>query len=366
MIRCTAVFVTSVAVLISVGSWAPAQARAVELQKVEPNAPEPNIPEPPAVEPETSEPNNAQLEVADFNTVKVAIAEPNRVEAKITDPNSVKLKVVDANTTEPNKAPVIQKVSFHDKCAHILNNFVDEKGMVNYTKLKRKRSELKKVIDAFAQLDPNEYGRWPKEDKIAFWINAYNIQKLRTIVDNYPIQSTMIGRILWGPSSIRNIDKNIGGIDKQKFIIMDEEFTFTQLDRRFFRKEFDEPRVFLALSHASASSPPLRNEPYYGHKLSSQLDDQAKRFLASPDAFSIDRKKKTVRLPAILHPTWYGKQFVAKYGTDKKFKDQQPETRAVLNFITNHISRSDVSFLRLENYSIKYISYNWRINDTTR
>ena len=155
----------------------------------------------------------------------------------------------------------------------------------------------------------------------------------------------------------------IGGIDKQKFYVMDEEFTLSGIEQRFFRKEFDEPRVFFALSHASLSSPPLRNEPYYGRKLYEQLDDQVKRFLSRPLAFRIDRKKKRVRLSAILESTRYGKEFISKYGTDKKFKDQEPAVRAVLSFIANYISRRDVSFLELENYSVEYINYDWRLNE---
>jgi hypothetical protein len=144
---------------------------------------------------------------------------------------------------------------------------------------------------------------------------------------------------------------------------MDEEFTLTEIERRFFRKQFDEPRVFFAISHASLSSPPLRNKPYYGHKLYKQLDDQAKRFLSSPQGFRIDREKQTVYLSAIFQSTWYGKEFISKYHTDKKFKDQQPEVRAVLSFLTNYISEQDVSFLELKNYSVEYIKYDWRLNE---
>jgi hypothetical protein len=107
----------------------------------------------------------------------------------------------------------------------------------------------------------------------------------------------------------------------------------------------------------------LRNEPYYGHKLDKQLDNQAERFMSRPEAFKIDRENKIVYLSAILKPNWHGKEFIVKYGTDKKFKEQEPATRAVLNFITNYISKQDVSFLEVENYTIEYMGFNWTIND---
>jgi hypothetical protein len=282
--------------------------------------------------------------------------------------HQAKSRPIETSRVEPPKVeqPIpepVPTVSFHDKCAGILENYVDDKGMVDYKTLKRKKLELNQLLDEFAKLDPDEYNSWPREDKIAFWLNAYNIKMLEIIVDNYPIESSRILRIFWPPDSIRHIDRSIGGISRQKLIVMDEQFTLTEIEQRFFHREFNEPRVFLAISHASLSSPPLRNEPYYGRKLYKQLDDQAKRFLSSPLAFRIDRKKQIVYLSAIFQSTWHGGEFISKYGTDKKFKDQQPDVRAVLNFVTNYISEQDVSFLEVENYSIKYTSYDWRLNE---
>jgi hypothetical protein len=289
--------------------------------------------------------------------------EPPKVEPTKTEPNEVEITKTEPDKVELPKPKPQPIVSFQDKCTDILSNFVNDKGMVDYKTLKRKKPQLKQLLDEFAKLDQNQYNSWPKEDKIAFWINAYNIKMLKIIVDNYPIESSRILRIFWHPNSIRHIDRNIGGISRQKFIVMDEEFTLAEIERRFFRKQFDEPRVFFAISHASLSSPPLRNEPYYGHKLIQQLNNQAKRFLSSPQGSRIDREKQTVYLSAIFQSTWYGKEFISKYGTDKKFKDQQPAVRAVLNFLTNYTSKQDVSFLELKNYSVEYIKYDWRLNE---
>ncbi|MFZ0035530.1 MAG: DUF547 domain-containing protein [Sedimentisphaerales bacterium] len=277
---------------------------------------------------------------------------------KTTELKPAEVKPAEAGLTE---AEPRSTVSLYDKCAAILKNCVDDKGMVDYKTLKRKKPELSHLLDEFAKLDPHEYNSWTKEDKIAFWINAYNIKMLKIIVDSYPIQSQRILRVIWGPDSIRHID---GIWDKYKFIVMKEEFTLKEIEQRFFYKEFNEPQAFLAISYASLSGPPLRNEPYYGPKLYEQLGDQAKKFLSSPLAFSIDREKRIVYISAVFQPSWHGKYFLDKYGTDKKFKDQQPEVAAVLNFLTNYISQQDVSFLDLENYSVEFIRYDWTINDS--
>lgn len=264
----------------------------------------------------------------------------------------------DANTVQ--KTDVSSATVFSDKCAFIFKDFVSDKGLVNYKSLKRKRPELNKLLNDLHNFDPNEYSRLSKDDKTAFWINVYNLQMLRIIVDNYPIESTRILRIIWPPDSIRHIS---GIWDQYKFIVMDEEFTLQEIDQRFFRREFDDPRTFLAITYASLSSPPLRNEPYYGHKLNAQLDDQTRRFLTDSLAFKIDAAKSKVYLSAIFEQSWYGQYFLSKYGTDKKFKTQPPAVAAILNFIIRYIPEPDVRFLETANYSVEFMNYNWRLNE---
>ncbi len=302
--------------------------------------------EPVSVEPAGSEPDKIPLE-----------AEPEKVGPAGLEPNSV-----EPFQAEPDDLQIVSATYFHDKCAGILKEFVNDNGMVDYKGLRRKRLELRALLREFNKLDPDEYESWPGEDKIAFWINAYNLQKLRVVTDYYPIQpSSRILTIFYrGTNNIRHIE---GKITAHKFLVMDEEFTFATIEKRFFRSEFDDPRIFFAISSACMSSPPLRNEPYYGYNLNEQLDEQTERFLSSPLAFSIDRERQKVYLSALFQSSWYGREFVNKFAIDRKFKDQPVETRAVLNFITNYISEEDVNFLETGNYTIKYMTFDWTIND---
>lgn len=371
------VFILFVTVLAFIGGCLPEERESPDsvpavTPKLEPTKADPNLFEPARVEPNEAEPIEAEPnEVGPIdiepnkvepNETELTKAEPNELGPTETEPNEVKSVKVEPNDVKP---PL--KVTFHGKCDYILSSFVDDKGMVKYRKLKLKRAKLRQLLKEFAELNRSEYNSWPKEDKIAFWINVYNLQMLRIIVENYPIDSYRILHILpgWEPDSIRHINLRIGGINKQKFIVMDEVFTLPEVEQRFFREEFNEPRVFFALSYATLSSPPLRNEPYYGGKLNEQLDDQAKKFLSNPLALKIDRNKQRVYLSSILQPKQFGSEFVNKYGTNKRFKDQQPAVRAVLSFITNYISAQDKHFLEVENYSIEYMRRNWRLNDSS-
>jgi hypothetical protein len=234
---------------------------------------------------------------------------------------------------------------------------------VDYSSIDRRRLELKRLLMRLDELDPNAYGAWPAQTQLAFWMNAYNLKTLDVIARNYPIESSWWLRLTWPPSDIRHIQ---GIWTDYKFIVMDEEFTLQEVERRFFRKAFGDPRAFLAVTYASRSSPPLRRTVYRGKDLDKQLDEQLKRFLSSPEGLRIDRQKMVVRLSALFKPTWRGKEFVSRYGTDKKFKSHPRETRAVLNFITRYLTREDVYFLEVENYTLEYMNYDWRLNDTVR
>ncbi|MGB2806989.1 MAG: DUF547 domain-containing protein [Sedimentisphaerales bacterium] len=374
------VFIISLTVLVFITGCLPEERESTDspaavAPKLESTKAEPNLFEPDEVESAKAEPN-----LFEPNEIVDKEVEPNEVEPQVVEPNETGPAQVEPNEpepakTEPNEAEPIKvepndvkpppTVTFHDKCADILSNFVDDKGMVDYRKLKLKREKLKQLLNECAKLSRNEYNSWPREDNIAFWLNAYNLQMLKIIIDNYPIESYRWLHLLpgWEPDSIRHINTRIGGINKQKFRVIDEVFTLPEVEQRLFRKEFNEPRVFLALSYATLSSPPLRNEPYYGSKLNKQLDDQAKKFLSSPLAFKIDRNKQRVYLSSILQPSSLGSEFINKYGTNKKFKDQEPAVRAVLSFLTNYISGQDRNFLEVENYTIEYMKYNWRLND---
>ena len=309
------------------------------------------------VEPKSVEP----LDVGGFESQRGG-AEPGRDGPDKIAAIDIGPDQVEPAKPEPNDLKSVPAVSFHDKCADILKEFVHDNGMVDYQGLRRKRLELRAMLREFDKLSRREYESWPREDKIAFWINVYNLQKLRIITDNYPIKpSSRILTIFYrGTNSIRHIEEKITGY---KFLVMDEEFAFSTIEKRFFRGEFEDPRVFFAISTACLSSPPLRNEPYYGRNLGEKLEEQTKRFLSSPLAFGIDREKRTVYLSALFQSSWYGRDFIKKFAIDRKFKDQPVETRAVLNFITNYISKKDVTFLETGNYTIKYMTYDWTIND---
>src|SRR5918996_4445904 len=67
----------------------------------------------------------------------------------------------------------------HSKWTNVLREFVHD-GMVDYAGLKKRgQSELDAYLASLQAVCPGEYGRWTREQKLAFWINAYNAFAVR-------------------------------------------------------------------------------------------------------------------------------------------------------------------------------------------
>ncbi len=141
----------------------------------------------------------------------------------------------------------------------ILANYVDGEGRVDYKKLKKNETKLMAFIHSLESLEPDVYRSWHKEEKIAFWINAYNALTLEAIVKNYPIKSSFFKSLRFPKNSIRQIP---GVWNTMTFTVMEEEVTLDFIEHQVLRKEFQEPRIHLALVCTARGCPPLRKEPY--------------------------------------------------------------------------------------------------------
>jgi len=254
----------------------------------------------------------------------------------------------------------------YDDYTAVLSQYVDEDGMVDYEGLKKSRQQLDAFHKAIAQLDPEQFEAWPDNDKIAFWINVYNSLTLQAIIDHYPIQSSF-GKSLRFP---RNSIRQIGGVwTKLKFDVMGREMSLEDIEHETLRKQFNEPRIHMALVCAAMGCPPLRNEPYLARRLDEQFGDQTRRFLANPEKFRIDTAGRRVYLSPIFK--WFGDDFVPTYGTARPFGSNDyysNKERATLNYIHQHLDKDDARRLvhRKEPQRVRYLDYDWTLNEQPR
>ena len=243
--------------------------------------------------------------------------------------------------------------------AHQLAVHVDERGMVDYESLKSNPDSLHQFIAAMGAIEPAEFETWSQEERLAFWINAYNAITLKYIIDHYPIEpGGIISSVRFPDESIRQID---GVWTKMTTRVVGEELTLDHIEHEILRKKFDEPRIHAALVCAAMGCPPLRQEPFLGESLEEQLADQSRRFLADKNRFRIDRDAKVVYVSQIFE--WFGDDLIKAYLPADGFAGHTKTERAFLNFVSQYVSEDDAAFLRSGDYAIAFIEYDWTLND---
>jgi len=350
---------------VEVQGIGPVEANEVEVKAAEVGPVDVNQAEPEPVEEE-------EIKAADANLLEVepGAIEPARIETadvNCSDVEPVAVEASDVNLPEVRLAeiapPDVNQFfvnPLYERWAQVLSTYVDSNGLVDYKVLRRKRVELIAAVRELGSVRVSEYYIWDDEERMAFWINVYNACTLKVVIDNYPIKPSRYKIFFYPRNSIMHIYKPW---TKYEFQIMREKYTLREIERGILLRQFDEPRVCLALSYASLSSPMLRTEPYSGRTLDRQLDEQVKAFILSQRGFRIDRNERTVYVSAIFKDSQYGSCFISRYGTDEMFVDKEPAERAVLNFISDYVSRKDRDFLIRKNYTVKYMKYDWRLNE---
>ena len=225
--------------------------------------------------------------------------------------------------------------------------FIDSVEFVNY-------------LESLNNISPDDFNTWTDSQKIAFWINAYNAFTIKAIIDHYPIQRsfTLVG-IFYAP---KNSILQIPGVWKKlQFQAVGQNITLDHIEHGILRKEFNEPRIHAAINCASISCPDLRNEAYISDKIDKQLDDSSKNFVNSKTkGVLIDKNKNKIKVSKIFK--WFGDDFFSNYHK-QEFNDKSDKQNGTLGFIYKYINDDEKIFLLNSNYKLKYMSYDWSLNE---
>ncbi len=300
-----------------------------------------------------ADPNSPAVK-ADKAAPAIVIAPPD---PNVPDANQpVVAGPVNADAQEPNDLGN----SFNARFKDILSIYVNSEGAVDYSRLRRMRLLFAPLMQELDDLSPEEYDSWPEAEKIAFWINTYNVCMLKVVTDNYPVKASVYKMVFYPANSVMQIDRVWSDY---RFSIMGVAYSLSEIEQRILLNRFTEPRVAFALCYASKWSPRLVNRPYYGQTLDRQLDRQTREFISSDRGFKIDKDAATVYLSIVFKETRFHPGFVEKYGSDLRFNDDKPETRAMLNFISMYLDRADVDYLTGKKYLVTSVKPDWTLND---
>lgn len=228
-------------------------------------------------------------------------------------------------------------------------------GEVYYRAIKSERAKLDGYVGRLATASIDKL---PREEQLAFWLNAYNALVLRTIADHYPIQ----GRSAEYPAkSIRQIP---GAFERLTHRVAGRTLTLDQIEQTIL-PGFHDPRVYFALGRGAVGSGRLRSEAFTAARLEEQLADVAAECVTRAQCVTLDRENGKLGASSIF--SWREKEFAAAYA-DKAlpvFAGRSPIERAVIAFVMPRLLATEKEFIAKNTFQVTYTPFDWTLNDLT-
>lgn len=220
----------------------------------------------------------------------------------------------------------------HETWDQLLKKHVKD-GWVDYKGFNRDVKQLDYYLDQLAKLDVS---RLSGDEKLAYWVNAYNAFTVKLILNHYPIPG------------IRKISRPW---KRKEWKASGKMVSLDHIEHEILRKNFKEPRIHFAIVCASIGCPDLQPFAFYAAKIEEQLTHAAKHFFNSTKHFELKQKGDYVTIHISKIFSWFGKDF----GGDKR-------TRA--NFMLPYLDEKiALEIKKAGKLKFKYKSYDWNLNE---
>jgi len=226
------------------------------------------------------------------------------------------------NTSTQEAPKKMDAAPGHGDWNALLTANVSSSGKVNYKGFKAAQGKLNAYLDKLKSNAP--VASWSRNEKMAYWINAYNAFTVKKIVDNYPLGSIqeLSGGKVWDDKWI-----NIG----------DKTYSLNNIENDILRPIYKDARIHFAVNCAAKSCPSLHNRAFTAGNLESKLASLTKKFVNNTDFNTITANKVTVS--KIFD--WYGSDF--------------GDLKGFLNKYSNTAINADAA--------VDYTEYNWSLNE---
>ena len=220
----------------------------------------------------------------------------------------------------------------------ILRRYV-EGDYFQYRKLLENKDDLARFERFLKWQASADVAKMPREDQIAFYINAYNSCCIKAILDNYPVHSP------------KDID---GFFDKLKFEVAGENLTVSEVEYERLIANYKDMRAHFAVVCADRGCLPLKASAYTGKTLEEDLESAVKKFVNDQRHFQIDRENGEVQISKIFE--WYGPKFLQD--PDRPVAGDRPE-----RFLIHWVDKDTREFLASGEYKLKIIEWDWTLNE---
>lgn len=162
---------------------------------------------------------------------------------------------------------------FFTKANKFLENNV-ENGLVDYVALIKDPEELDELVLFISTLSVKEE---KSEVQKAFYINAYNLLVIKSIISNYPVLYPL---------------EEIGLFSATKYKVGNEPYTLNELQGKL--NQFGDVRIVFVLSFGSIGSPQLASFAYLPSKLEKQIEERTKEVCNNQEFIRVAKNTSTV------------------------------------------------------------------------
>jgi len=219
----------------------------------------------------------------------------------------------------------------HESFDQLLKKYVNEQGLVNYRAWKQNVADLSALDEYLRQFAARADNAAQANEKAASLVNAYNGFVLRWILSNYPTES------IW------QLTDSFSGKRNQ---ISGRKVALDDIEHGTLRPLIGY-RAHAALVCAARSCPPLQRFAYTADRFDEQNDSAYRAWLAREDLNKFLPKERKVELSSIFK--WFRRDFDSAGGIPK--------------IVGRYAPPSVREFVASGNYKIKYLPYNWGLND---
>jgi hypothetical protein len=170
---------------------------------------------------------------------------------------------------------------------------------VAYAGFAADRAALKIYLDSLSAVTPAAFAGWPRAERQAFLINAYNAFTVELILTRWP-----------DLKSIKDLGNVFSSPWKPKWItLLGAKVSLDDIEHEMLRKrgDYDDPRVHFAVNCASIGCPALREEAFVASRLDAQMDEQTLRFMSDRTRNRFNAQRGRLELSKIFD--WYGEDF---------------------------------------------------------
>ena len=223
----------------------------------------------------------------------------------------------------------------HANFDQALKTHVNDKGLVDYNGIAGDPA-FKAYVKSLQSADLDSMSR---DERLAFWINAYNAVTIDKVIQFKPkksVRETLVPGLWTATKFFTTREHTVAG----------NQLSQDDIEHEILRKRFKDPRIHFAIICASSGCPPLPRFAYTGKNVQAKLEAETRKYINSQRGTRIDYAENTLFLSKLFD--WFAGDFESTSGS-------------VLQYIKPYLEEETRSFLN-RNPTIDFLEYDWSLN----